>query len=279
MPQIEARAKYASRNLNENRLRCDRLRDRNLLDAAHVPDLPVAPLAFRVAVVTGHARRPHHHRRDQSDAVAEQRPGGLDQPLVGILAQGFKRRSLEIVQNVRRAVREGDIRDKAVLDVLLLLADDMPELERQRGRNRDRPANRLIIVHDLGRSRIGQDPADDIRPVVAAHARDHRVEIGGLPPQGGVGENRQVKPDRYRQCGKQRANCASDHQAAATQPGQIVRCHRVFFLFDPAHPKIERRVTDRRKQNRRRLASPSFKSCFPRHRTRPRGVRDGWRRD
>ena len=51
----------------------DRLRDGDLLDAAHVADLPVALRAFGMRVVAVHAGRAHDHRRDQADAVAEQR--------------------------------------------------------------------------------------------------------------------------------------------------------------------------------------------------------------
>lgn len=53
-------------------IRCDRLRDRDLLDAADVADFPVALWALRMHVVTADAGRPHDDRRDQPHTVTEQ---------------------------------------------------------------------------------------------------------------------------------------------------------------------------------------------------------------
>ena len=208
----------------------DRLGNRNLLDAAHVADLPVALLALRMTVVAGHACRPHDHRRNQANAVAGERPGRLDQPLIGVLAQARQRLLLEIVEDMRRPVCERHVGDEAVLDVLLLLADHVPEFERQRGRDRNGAGNRFVVVHHLGRSRICEDAADDVRAVIAPHAGDHRVEVGRLPPQIRVGEMCEVEPDCSRQRGKQRSDSAGDQQAARAQPDRCVICHPVSSL-------------------------------------------------
>src|SRR5262249_45343679 len=51
----------------------DRLTDAELLDAAHVADLPVAFGAVGVAVVATHAGGAHDDRRGQADAAVENR--------------------------------------------------------------------------------------------------------------------------------------------------------------------------------------------------------------
>src|SRR5437868_671786 len=71
-------------------------------------------------------------RLDQAHIVTEQRPLRLDNLLVRIGAQRLQRLFLEGIQRMRRAVLERIVRDEAIGDVLLLLADHLAEFERQR---------------------------------------------------------------------------------------------------------------------------------------------------
>ena len=105
----------------------------------------------------------------------------LRELLTGILPKLRKRVRFELVQRVRRPILERIIGNEPVGDVLLLLADHFAELKRQRRRYRYRALNVLVIVHDLGRSGICKNPADDIGRVITAHAADDGIQICGLP--------------------------------------------------------------------------------------------------
>jgi len=58
-------------------------------------------------------------------------------------------------------------------------------------------------VHDLGRSRRGQDPSDHIVRVVFAHAADDRIEIAGLDTQKVLRQIAKVEPDSDGQAAEQ----------------------------------------------------------------------------
>ena len=129
--------------LERERVARDGLADIDLLDAAHVTDLPVVLGAVRVRVVAVDAGLLHDHRGDQAHAVAEGGPRSDGDQLVRLRAQRRERFLLEVVENVGRAVLEGLIGHEAVVDVLLLVADHFSELERHGRRIRNGPGDRL----------------------------------------------------------------------------------------------------------------------------------------
>src|SRR5262249_59398207 len=61
---------------------------------------------------------------------------------------------------------------QAVGDVLLLLADDPSELERERCGDRYGARNALVIMQDLCRARRSEHTADDVAGVIVAPAAD-----------------------------------------------------------------------------------------------------------
>ena len=201
-----------------------RLGDGDLLDAPDVADLPVTLRAFGMRVVAVHARLPHDHRSDEPDTVAEQRARHVAQCLARIFAQTMQRVGLEGVERMRRAVGERKIRHEPIGDVVLLLADDFAEFERERGRDGNGAGNVLVVVHDLGRrSRCGKNAADHVAGVVAAYAADDRVQVARLAAQIGIGQVAQVQPDRDRQPGKQQ-----DHEE--DERVQLMVTPEAFFM-------------------------------------------------
>ena len=72
----------------------------------------------------------HDDRGHQADAVAEGGPRDVGDLLVRLFTQRRERLLLDFIENVGRAILEGIIRYEAVVDVLLLLPDHLPELER-----------------------------------------------------------------------------------------------------------------------------------------------------
>ena len=80
--------------------------------------------------------------------------------LVRIGTQRGQRALLEVIENMRRAILERIVGHKAIVDVLLLLADHLAELERQGRGNRDGAGDRLIVVRDLR----GARPSASTRP-------------------------------------------------------------------------------------------------------------------
>ena len=118
----------------------------DLLDAPHVADLPVLLGTVGVCIVAVDAGLFHDHGGDQTDAVAESGPRNVGDLLVRLFAQRRERLLFDVIEYVWRAVLEGVIRHKAVVDVLLLLADHLPELERHGRRNRNGPGDGLVIM-------------------------------------------------------------------------------------------------------------------------------------
>ena len=186
----------------------------DLLDAAHVSDLPVALGALRMGVVAAHARRSHDDRRDETHVAAEEGVRSVGHQLVRIGAQRSQRVLFEGVERMGRAVLERIVRHEAVGDVVLLLAYHAAELDRKRGRDRDRAGDRLVVVRDPGVPGGSQHPAGDVRAVVAAHARDHGIQVARLTEQRRFGEPAQVEPDRERQAQHQERDEGHQHEPA-----------------------------------------------------------------
>ena len=66
------------------------------------------------------------------------------------------------------------------------------------------PPPRLVIVRHLGGyAGRGENAADHVAGVIAAHAGDDRIQVAGLAIQVGLGKVGQVEPDRDRQAGQQ----------------------------------------------------------------------------
>src|SRR3546814_7869862 len=71
-------------------------------------------------------------------------------PYTTLFRSGLERPALEGVQFVRRAVGEGIVRHEAVADDAGLGADHLAELDRQGGRDRNRPRHVVIVVQRAG---------------------------------------------------------------------------------------------------------------------------------
>src|SRR5262249_29714993 len=136
-------------------------------------DFPVPLWAFRMRVVARHTGCAHDHRTNETYAIAEGRCRHFGQLLIDMTAQRSESTGLKIIKCVRGAVFERKVRDEAVTDVLLLLADDATELERECRRDRNGAWNAFVIMHHLGRAPRGQHAADHVAAVVTAHAADH----------------------------------------------------------------------------------------------------------
>ena len=82
-----------------------------------------------MSVMTTNTRRAHDHGSDETDAVTEDRRGSIDEFLVGILTQAFERVLLKFIKLMRRAVFEGEVRNKAVTDIFLLCANNLAQFQ------------------------------------------------------------------------------------------------------------------------------------------------------
>jgi hypothetical protein len=155
------------------------------------------------------------------------RTRSLNQELVAstIFWSGLSRRLqgsfLEIVQLMRCAIFEGKIGNETVADILLLFADDLAKFQRQRCRNRNRTRDRLVVVDDLGRARMGQNPSDDIAGVVGSHAANDGVEVARLPSERDLSEIFQIKPHRDRQRGQQQGDQKACERRGAHVSGRF----------------------------------------------------------
>ena len=171
----------------------------DLLQPAHVAHLPVALRAVRVRVVAGHALGPHHHRRDEAEAPVDQRARHFLDPRRRIAAQRRQRRALEAVERVRRATGERVVREEPVADVALPGADQLAELERERGRDRDGARHLGVVVDDPRRRGPGLHAPHDVVRVVVAHLVDDPARLPRLCPQLAVRHVPQVEPQGERQ--------------------------------------------------------------------------------
>jgi hypothetical protein len=140
---------YRDEGARQKQVRRDLLADSHLLNAANIAHLPVAFWAFGMSVVASDASRAHYDWRDQADAVGENCPGCVGDCLVWVSAQICQRVPFKIVEDVERSVHKWIIRNEAISDVVLLLADDATELKRKRRWDRDRARDGLVIVRHL----------------------------------------------------------------------------------------------------------------------------------
>src|SRR3546814_12356786 len=120
-------------------------------------------------------------------------------PYTTLFRSGLERPALEGVQFVRRAVGEGIVRHEAVADDAGLGADHLAELDRQGGRDRNRPRHVVIVVRRPGLPRRTEHTPDDVARVVATDIRDDRAETAGLGVEGMVRELAQIEPQRHKQ--------------------------------------------------------------------------------
>jgi hypothetical protein len=102
-----------------------------------------------MSVVASDASRTHYDWRDQADAVGENCPGCVGDCLVWVSAQICQRVPFKIVEDVKRSVHKRIIRNEAISDIVLLLADDATELKRKRRWDRDGARDGLVIVRHL----------------------------------------------------------------------------------------------------------------------------------
>src|SRR6266550_8040881 len=138
---------------------------------------------------------------------------------------------------MRRAVLEGKVGNKAIIDVPLLFADDLAKFERQCCGNGYRARDGLVVVDHLGSARIGENPADDIRGVIRPNAADDRVEIGRLPSERGLCEIREIQPYRDR-------SAASSTAIRSPVSTEERMCREVVLFSMAAIPIHQRRLRD-----------------------------------
>ena len=80
--------------------------------------------------------------------------------------------------------------------IVLLFADNFPQLQRQRRRNWDSARHRFVIVNDLGRFKRRQNSSDDIGRIITAHAADDRIQVGRLTAKCCLSKMREIEPHR-----------------------------------------------------------------------------------
>src|SRR5262249_31616481 len=147
----------------------DRLADDQLLNAAYIANLPVAFRTLRMRIVAPHTRRPHDDWSNKANAAVENRPRNVGQLRGGLRSETRQSMPLEDGEEVWSPHLKWISGDEAIRNVRLLLADHLPEFDRQCSRDRNGPWNALIIVHHLGACRRRQDATDDVRGVVGAN--------------------------------------------------------------------------------------------------------------
>src|SRR5262249_30839016 len=79
-----------------------------------------------------------------------------------ILPQAFQRLPLELVEGMRRAVLEGIIREKAELRIAVVSVDQVAELEREGGRNRNGARDLRVIGEHVCVLAVGEHAADHV---------------------------------------------------------------------------------------------------------------------
>lgn len=113
----------------------DGLKDRDLLDAPDISDLPVALGTIRVCVMATDANGPHGDRGGDADLPVEDRARDLHDRLFGPLAQGRDGVLLEAVEGVGLTSVERQVRDEAVFYRAVMRADELAQLDGQRRGN------------------------------------------------------------------------------------------------------------------------------------------------
>ena len=131
--------------LKRKQVRRNLLANRHLLNAANIAHLPVAFWALGMSVVASDASRAHYDWRDQRTRSVV---SGLRRDAWFSWCQSAAR-AFKIVEDVERSVHKWIIRNEAISDIVLLLADDATELKRKRRWDRDRARDGLVIVRHL----------------------------------------------------------------------------------------------------------------------------------
>ncbi len=129
---------------------------------------------------------------------------------------------------MRLAVGEGLIGHEAVAEVLRVLADDPPELDRQGGGNRDRAGDFEVVVDGAAGYRGRLDALDHVGGIEPADAVDRGAEFVRLDAQRVFGQTLKVEPDRDRQPAQERQNQGRlDRHVDEQEARQPVepRCH------------------------------------------------------
>jgi len=119
-----------------------------------------------------------------------------------ILPQALQRLPLELVEGMRRAVLEGIIREKAELRVAVVSVDQVAELEREGGWDRNGAGDFRVIGEHLRLLAVGEHAADHVAGVIVSDAVDRRRQLVGLFGQRAFRQVAQVEPDRNRQSGQ-----------------------------------------------------------------------------
>src|SRR5262249_8864692 len=98
-----------------------------------------------MGVVTVHAGRRHDDRSGEPHATVENRTRSSVNACIRVLTQGLQRLLLEGVEGMRRTIFERIVREKAELRIAVTSVDQIAELERERGRDRDGAGDLLIM--------------------------------------------------------------------------------------------------------------------------------------
>src|SRR6516225_11955372 len=96
-----------------------------------------------------------------------------------ILPQAFQRLPLELVEGMRRAVLEGIIREKAELRVAVVSVDQVAEVEREGGWDRNGAGDFRVIGEHLRLLAVGEHAADHVAGVIVSDAVDRRRQLVG----------------------------------------------------------------------------------------------------
>jgi len=148
--------------------------DDEFLDAAHVAHLPIAFRAVGMSIVAAHAGGCHDDRSRQAHAAVENRAGNAVHARMRIFPQLLERLSLEGVERVRRPVFEGIIREKPELRIAVVAVDQVAQLERERGRDRNGAGDVRVVGQHLRPSAVGKDAPDHVAGVVVSYRVDGR---------------------------------------------------------------------------------------------------------
>jgi len=90
------------------------------------------------------------------------------------LPQAVERLSLEIVEGVRRTILERIVREKAELRVAVVSIDQVAELERKGGRDRNGAGDVGIVGKHVRLFAVGEHAADYPASVIVPDAVDRR---------------------------------------------------------------------------------------------------------
>src|SRR4029453_9581607 len=97
-----------------------------------------------------------------------------------ILPQALERPSLEIVEGMLRTILERIVREKAELRVAVVAVDQVAELERERGRDRNGAGDVRIVGEDVRLFAVGEHATDHPAGVIVTDAVDRRRSLARL---------------------------------------------------------------------------------------------------